>query len=145
MSGDPQYNKDFYAWALHSAKLLRQGKFKEVDVEYMAEELESMGNRDKRELLSELAILIAHLLKWRYQSDRQSNSWKATIKEQRIQVSDLLEESPSLKHELFEKLDHAYEKAVLIAVRETGFPEKVFPGNCPFTLEQCFDREFFPE
>ncbi len=145
MSGDSQYNKDFYAWALHSAKLLRQGKFKEVDVEYMAEELESMGNRDKRELLSRLAILIAHLLKWRYQSDRQSNSWKATIKEQRIQVSDLLEESPSLKYELFEKLDHAYEKAVLIAVRETGFPEKIFPESCPFTLEQCFDREFFPE
>lgn len=145
MKTNPKYNQDFYAWALYSAKLLRQGKFKEIDVEHMAEEIESMGSRDKRELVNGLAVLIAHFLKWQFQADRRSNSWKSTIKEQRIQVNDLLEESPSLKHELVDRWNHAYEKAVLLAAAETGFPEKSFPEQCPFQLKQCIDSEFFPE
>lgn len=104
-----------------------------------------MGKSDKRELINRLAVLMAHLLKWHYPSERRSNSWKSTIKEQRIKVFDLLDDSPSLNHELAEKLNHAYEQATLIATQETGLPENSFPKECPFSLQQCLDRDFFPD
>jgi hypothetical protein len=139
-----EYDKDFYAWTLHNAELIRQGKFSEIDIEHIAEEIESMGKSDKRELVNRLAILIAHLLKWQFQSEKRSNSWKTTIKEQRMKVNDLLEESPSLKHELDLKLAHAYEHSTLIAVRVTGLSEKTFPEKCPFSLNECLRSDFFP-
>lgn len=140
-----EYDRDFYTWALHSAQLLRQGKFSEVDIENVAEEIESMGKRDRRQIISRLAVLIAHLLKWKFQKDKRSNSWESTIKEQRIKVIDLLDESPSLKHELEEKLYHAYEQSTLIATRETGLSPDTFPNKCPFNIEQCLDKKFFPD
>lgn len=140
-----KYESDFYAWAMQSADLLREGRFAELDISHIAEELESMGRSDKRELNSRLAVLIAHLLKWRYQPERRSNSWKYTIKEQRFEVADLLEESPSLKGEMNQHLEHAYEKALLMALKETGFSIDVFPVQCPFSLMQILDFGFFPE
>ena len=50
------YETDFYAWANQQAALLREGKLSAADVENIAEEIESMGRGEKRELLSRLAI-----------------------------------------------------------------------------------------
>ena len=140
-----EYNQDFYAWTIHNAQLLREGKLSEIDIEHIAEEIESMGNGDKRELVSHLAVLIAHLLKWQYQPMRQSKSWMLTIKEQRIKIIQLLKESPSLKHEINSKLEDAYEQAVVKAEIETALDESTFPHDCPFNLDQCLDQRFFPE
>ncbi len=140
-----EYEKDFYSWAIHNAKLLRQGKLSEVDIANVAEEIESMGKRERRELINRFAILIAHLLKWRYQPVRRSKSWECTIKEQRFELTDLLDESPSLKHEIEEQLSHAYKKALLITEKETGFELKTFPKSCPFSLKQVLNQKYFPE
>lgn len=140
-----EYEKDFYAWTIHNAKLLREGKLSEVDIEHVAEEIESMGKGERRELVNRLAVLIAHLLKWKYQAIRRSRSWKLTIKEQRVQLTHLFEESPSLKHEIEPRLKDAYEQAVIIAERETALEEKTFPKTCPFDLKQCLNQNFFPE
>jgi hypothetical protein len=86
-----------------------------------------------------------HLLKWQFQPGRRGNSGKYSIKEQRIKLNDLLADSPSLKHELEAKLAHAYEQAVIIAVKQTSLEEAMFPNPCPYTLAQCFDDQFFPE
>lgn len=139
------YEKDFYAWTLHNAKLLREGKFSEMDIENIAEEIESMGKRERRELINRFAILIAHLLKWEHQPARRSKSWECTIKEQRFELVDLLEESPSLKHEVEEQLAHAYKKALLIAEKETGLEIKNFPKTCPFSLRQVLREDFLPK
>lgn len=143
-SAKTEYDRDFYAWTLHSAELLRHRKFSELDIENMAEEIESMGRRDKRELINRLAVLMAHLLKWTFQPGMRCNSWRCTIKEQRIKVRKLLEESPSLKHELSLKVEEAYEEAVVIAASETGLDESTFPTEFPFTFEQCLDSQFLP-
>lgn len=140
-----EYEKDFYSWTIHNAKLLREGKLSEVDIEHLAEEIEGMGKSEKRELLSRLAVLIAHLLKWRYQPGKRGNSWKYTIKEQRFRLTKLMEESPSLKHELEVRMDEAYEDAFYIALSETGLDEDTFPKTCPFDFKQCLDQHFFPE
>ena len=139
-----EYEKDFYAWTIHNAKLMRERKLSEVDIENVAEEIESMGKRERRELINRFAILIAHLLKWEYQPARRSKSWECTIKEQRFELIDLLEESPSLKHEIEEQLAHAYKKSLLISEKETGFKLKTFPKSCPFSLKQILNQRFFP-
>lgn len=140
-----EYEKDFYAWTVHNAALIREGKFSEVDMEHVAEEIESMGRSEKRELINRLAVLMAHLLKWQFQSERRSRSWEDTIEEQRMSINDLLEDNPSLKHEIDNKVDYAYKHAIFIAARETGFNKTTFPQTCPFTLMQCLDFKFFPK
>ncbi|HLB41270.1 MAG TPA: DUF29 domain-containing protein [Gammaproteobacteria bacterium] len=139
-----EYEKDFYAWAVHNAKLLRTGKLSEVDIEHVAEEIESMGKSEKRELINRLAVLMAHLLKWQHQAAQRSRSWELTIKEQRFELTDLLDESPSLKHELEKQMAHAYRKALLIAEKDTGVEAKNFQKQCPFTFKQILNQHFFP-
>jgi hypothetical protein len=92
-----------------------------------------------------LAILSSHLLKWKFQKERRGKSWLLTVKCQRLQINDLLEESPSLKHQIESKLDRAYIEAKLIASKETGIDIEIFPEICPFTLEECLNDEFFPD
>jgi hypothetical protein len=139
-----QYEQDFYAWTIHSAKLIRAGKFSEIDIEHLAEEIESMGKSEKRELINRFAVLIAHLLKWQFQPGRRSNSWKYTIKEQRLQLIELLEESPSLKHDLEAKVKPIYEHARTIALRDTGLDENSLPTTCPFSIEKSLALNFLP-
>jgi hypothetical protein len=139
------YEKDFYAWAIENAELLRQKKFEEIDIEHIAEEIESMGKNDKRGIISHLRVLIAHLLKWQYQPEFRTNSWKSTIRNARYQIRALLEDSPSLKREIHLKLDRAYKDALNIASDETGMAEEAFPKHCTFSLEQCLHNEFFPD
>ena len=84
------YEQDYHAWAQETAQLIRQGRFLEVDVEHLAEEIEDMGASRERELESRLGVLLAHLLKWRYQPERRGASWEAAIKEQRQRILRLL-------------------------------------------------------
>ncbi len=139
------YEQDFYAWSMQTAALIRQGCWSEIDALNLAEEIETMGRSEKRELINRLAILMMHLLKWQFQSERRSCSWEGTIDEQRQQVHDLLEDSPSLTYELETKLPRAYSLALAAAVRETGLPKTTFPTSCPYTLVQLLAETFLPE
>ena len=139
------YDKDFYEWAMRNADLIRQGNLSEVDLENVAEELEAMGRSQKRELISRLSILIMHLLKWRYQSAKKGESCKKTIIEQRRELSLLIEDSPSLKHEVEESVARAYRLARNDFEDETGISGKNLPASCPYTFDQVTDRSFRPE
>ena len=105
------YQQDYHAWTQHTAELIRQRRFAEIDVEHVAEELEDMGASKERELENRLGILLAHLLKWRYQPERRGVSWEATIKEQRQRVARLLRKNPSLKAALEETHRDAYSES----------------------------------
>ena len=141
----PSYREDYHAWALHNAELLRRGQLSEIDCENIAEELEDMGASKERELESRLGVLLAHLLKWVFQPERRGNSWRATIREQRRRVERVLRKNPSLKAKLDEAFEEAYGDARLIAMRETGMDESVFPEISPFTLEQTLSDAYWPE
>jgi hypothetical protein len=144
MKSDAFYEKDFYGWIYHNIDLLRQGKLTEINTELLIEELESMAKRDRRELISRFMILIAHLLKWQFQPQRRSGSWQASISEQRIQIVEQLEESPSLNNLLVEGILIAYPKAITLAAKETGLPKTMFPKECPYSIEQLLDDDFYP-
>ncbi len=139
------YEQDFYAWLMQNAALLRQGRISEIDVEHIAEELETMGRSERRELLSRLAVLLAHLLKWVYQPNRRSRSWRATIEGQREDLKVLIAESPSLKPELEQRIEEAYRRARIEAEKQTGIKKDYFPETCPFSLEQTLDNAFWPD
>ena len=139
------YDHDFYAWSRQQAELLRAGKLTEADIEHIAEEIDSMGRTEKRELISRLTVLLLQLLKWRYQSGKRGPSWEASIANQRDDIADHLDDNPSLKPLLPQALASAYRKAAREAVAETGLPAATFPEACPWTVEQVLDGGFWPE
>ncbi|MCI4624608.1 MAG: DUF29 domain-containing protein [Candidatus Magnetoovum sp. WYHC-5] len=139
------YERDFYQWAIHNAELLRQGRLTEIDIENIAEEIESMGRSEKKELVSRLRVLIMHLLKWQYQPKRRSKSWKLTINTQRIELNKLLKGSPSLKHNIESIVNEAFEDARLLFEDETGIDKNLLPKTCPYTLEQLKEHDFWIE
>ena len=138
------YDRDFYAWANEQAALLRAGKLSQADIEHIAEEIESMGRTEKRELVSRLTILLLHLLKWQYQPLPQGASWRKTIRIQRHDIADHLDDNPSLKPVIPEAIERAYRKAVDEAELETGMPEGTFPTACLWSFEEMMNPEFWP-
>jgi len=148
-----EYEQDIHQWTKHHIDLLREGRFSEMDVEHLIAELEDMAGRDKRELVSYLVILIAHLLKWQFQlkqlnerwQEFDGRSWRRSIIEQRYRLYKQLKTIPSLKSCLQEAIIEAYPDAIKIAVKETQLPKSTFPSECPYTLEQLLDEDFLPE
>ena len=139
------HDRDFYAWTLQQAALLREGRLSEADIDYIVEELESMGASERRELTNRLAVLMAHLLKWQFQPELRGNSWRNTIEVQRFDVRELLEDNPSLVAKLHERMEKAYPKSLLLVVRETGLSKQMFPARCPFIAQQLLGEDYWPE
>ena len=139
------YEKDFYAWANEQAALLRSGKLAAADIENIAEEIESMGKSEKRELISRLTVLLLHLLKWKYQPGLRGASWEASIQVQRIKLDEHLGDNPSLKPLIQDALTAAYRVGHIEAAAETGLNKTSFPQSCPWTYKQIMDPDFWPE
>lgn len=139
------YEQDFYLWTQITAEQLKENKFNEIDKINLIEEIESMGRSEKRELKSRLIVLLMHLLKWHYQPEKRSESWRSTITEQRICIEGLLEDSPSLKPLLSEVFEDCYQKARLKASDETGIKLNFFPKESPFSLEETLESSYVNE
>ena len=145
---DTLYEADFHAWCLQQAAYLRArarpGANDGLDYENLAEEIDSLGRSDRRELKSRLRVLLCHLLKWRHQRELRGRSWQVTISKQRDVIASLLEESPSLVALSREAVAEVYLKAARDAGQETLLGAGSFPAACPFTEAQVFDLDFLP-
>jgi hypothetical protein len=135
------YDTDYVAWLEEQAAHLRAGRMHALDVNNVAEELESLMKTERRQLRNRLEILILHLLKWDHQPDQRSNRWRATVAEQRRRLRDLLADSPSLRREVEPMCHGVYADAVQGAGIETLLSETVFPQTLPYSVEQIFERE----
>lgn len=140
---DNLYETDFHAWTQQQSELLQIQAWDLLDIANLIEELESLGNKERQELKSCLRVLLGHLLKWQYQPQKRSNSWMATIREQREEVLELLERNPSLKPFLETAVVEAYPKGVHLAVQETNLPYEAFPAICPYFKEQVLASDFW--
>jgi uncharacterized protein DUF29 len=140
-----KYDRDFHAWTTEQAELLRARRLSEADVEHIADEIETLGRGERRELVNRLAVLLPHLLKWAYQPDRRGKSWRLTIEEQRRQLSRHLRDNTSLRAFEDEAMADAYGDAVLRVERETDLPRDLFPWSCHYGFEQATDDGFWPE
>lgn len=138
------YGTDVVAWASEQAALIRAGQLDQLDLEHLAEEVEAMSAKEKRELRNRLAILLQHLLKWQFQPARRSDSWTTTMFEQRLNIHGILEDSPSLSGVLEDRLDSSYRLAVAQAANETGISRHVFPKTCPYPLVRALEDGWLP-
>ena len=122
------YDTDFYAWTQAQAAALRAKKWLALDVDNLAEEIESLGRSDRRAITHQLERLLLHLLKWVYQAGqlpRYGRSWRRSIYQARTAIADLLEESPSLRDYPAQRLALAYQRARQQAAIHAGLP----PGD----------------
>jgi len=138
------YDDDFYEWCIHTAKLLRDGRLEEVDLEHVAEEIEDLGKSQHHALDSRTTVIIQHLLKLRYQPQMRTPSWDQTIITQRVAIEALLDYNPSLRRFLAKLAGAAYNRAVKLAASETGLPRETFPPICPFTTREIFGDDIIP-
>jgi hypothetical protein len=138
------YDIDFYVWTQEQARFLREKAWDRLDQNNLIEEIESLGKQQRQELRNRLGVLLGHLLKWEFQAPMRSKSWFATLREQRREIQELLEDSPSLQPYLPEALPKAYQSGLDLAVRETYLNYKDFPTICPYSLQQILDNNFFP-
>lgn len=140
----PLYDRDLHAWAEEQASHARAGRRAALDLDHIAEELESLGASQRREIRSRLTVLLCHLLKFLHQPHLRTRSWTATIGEQRRGIAVIVEESPSLAGHAAHVLDKAYADAREAAAEETGLPVETFAAECPFSIEQVLDRRWMP-
>lgn len=138
------YEKDYYSWLLATAYLLEEGRFSELDVSNLIDEIESMGKSQKRAIESYLKVLLLHLLKWEYKPSHRSGSWKASIRNSRWGIHKRIKESPSLKNYPKEVIEECYNIARENAADETGLPLETFPEILQLTIENILDQDFLP-
>ena len=143
----PGYDEDFAAWLDAQAALLRDGRFDELDIEHLADEVESVGKSEFRALVSAIELTLFHMMKWDYQPELRSRSWRITIHNQRRAIEKLLEDNPSFKARLQEALADAYAGVPGEIERETTIPLGRLPQVCPYDWEQVMTRahEFDPD
>jgi hypothetical protein len=136
------YEEDGYTWAMEQAALLRARRLDRIDIENIAEEIESLGKSFANELRSRYGTLVMHLLKWQLQPERRSNSWAGTIRRERREIGRHLRQNPGLKSRREELFTDAYDSDD--AVIETNLPPTRFPETCPYALDQVMDPGFWP-
>ena len=141
---NPTYSTDFDTWTNQTAQLLREGRWAEIDTEHLIEEVEDLGKRDRRAVVSQLIRLLLHLLKWQYQPERRSDSWLDSITDARVQIELAFEDSPSLKNYLAEQVDTCYQRAHRQAMQQTGMATSALLTICPYAFSQCLAEDWLP-
>jgi hypothetical protein len=139
------YDTDFYASTQAQVDALRAKDWAAADLEHVIEEIADLGNEQRHAVESHPRILLAHLLKWRYQPQRRRRSWQTSVLNARTEITRRLERNPSLQHTWPEMLAWAYPKARQLAASETGLPREIFPEAYPWTIAQLQDEDFLPE
>lgn len=143
-SNTPAYEEDFVAWLEDQAQHARRGEIDGLDLENIAEELEGMARSDRREIRNRLTVLLAHLLKYWVQPDKRSSRWLGTIAEQRDQIVELIEDSPSLATYPALIVDRYYPAARRNAATQMRLRESAFPQSCPFSIDEILDVAWVP-
>lgn len=139
------YEQDYYLWLKNTAQLLRDDRLSELDKLNLIEELEDMGRSEKRAVKSNLIRVLQHLLKWKYQPGKRSDSWLSTIVEHRQRIILAFEDSPSLKGYYLEVFDKCYQDARKNAATETRLPLTVFPTQSPFNPQDTLNPDYLPD
>jgi len=139
-----RYKDDYYAWVLGQIGLVKAGRFADLDVPNLVDELKALATSKKHAIDSLLTVLLEHLLKWEFQPEHRSNSWRASILEQRLRIGRLISESPSLLRYPAGRMEKEYRIARLRAAGDTGLALNRFPSACPYSAADVLDEQFWP-
>ncbi len=133
------YEQDYGLWAEQMADLIAAGRFGELDIENLVEEVRDLSKRERDRLLSSMRLIVHHLLKWDYQPQKRSRSWQTTIQRERNNILFYLKDSPSLKRYLTDDwLSEVYINARLNAMKETGLD---LPDLCSYSIQDILERD----
>jgi len=133
------YEQDYGLWAEQMADLIAAGRFSELDIENLVEEVRDLSKRERDRLLSSLRLIVHHLLKWDYQPQKRSRSWQGIIQVERLNIDDYLRDSPSLKRYLTDAYAcQVYEIARLDAIIETDLD---MPVVCGYSIADVLERD----
>jgi Domain of unknown function DUF29 len=138
------HDDDFALWSAEQAALIRAGNFDRVDLENVAEEIESLGRSQKHEVRHWLTVLMTHLLKWERQPEHRSRRWASAIRGQRHEIMRQIEDSPSLRSFPAQVFAREYPWTGEKASEETTIYLENFPETCPYSVEQILDPGFLP-
>jgi predicted DNA-binding ribbon-helix-helix protein len=136
----PTADSDFAAWIFDQAAALKEGRFADLDVDELVDEVESLAKRDFKAFTSALRIILLHMLKWDYQPEKRGNSWRRSINAARKAAWAELASSPSFRSRISEATNDAYDAARLKASDETGVFEENFPTACPYEWDDIMFR-----
>lgn len=131
--------RDYYRWAKEQAALIRAGRFAEVDIENVAEEIDDVAKSEMRAFRSNIESILVHVLKWQYQPTRRCRSWELSIIEHRHRVDETILDSASIAAQWDEVVGRAYRLARLRAARETGMPLLNLPEECPYDRKEILE------
>jgi hypothetical protein len=110
-----------------NAELLRSGRFSEIDLEHVAEEIEDLAKRERRSLYNRFVRLLEYLLNWQFQPERRGSSWARTIAEQRQRIQRLLDQNPSFRLALPDLTEKTYQDAAKLVSILTGRQNRISP------------------
>lgn len=137
----PHPDADFAAWIEHQVGALKAGRFDELDIEDLSDEVESLAKRDFKKLRSYIRVILIHMLKWDWQPERRDVSWRKSINESRKRVWSELASSPSFRPRIPEAVEQAFEWARMEAWHETGvFKLEHEPKACPYSWDEIMYR-----
>ncbi|MDG2990107.1 DUF29 domain-containing protein [Candidatus Synechococcus calcipolaris G9] len=139
------YETDTMEWLEATINLLKNRQFEILDLENLIEELEDLGNEKHHRVESLLEQIIRHLLLiefWDMERDHNINHWRSEVIGFRTQLRRRL--TANLRNHLKQHIDSIYQDAFKYVKAKTGFNIE-FPENCPYTLDQLFDTDWFPE
>lgn len=137
----PHPDADFAAWIGQQVEALKAGRFDQLDIDQLADEVESLAKRDFKKLRSALRVILHHMLKWDYQPERRGQSWRQSINDARERVWGELASSPSFRPRVAEAVEEAFPLARLKARAETGvFKLEREPAICPYSWDEIMFR-----
>ncbi len=139
------YEKDFALWSAEQAALIRSGKLDQIDIENIAEEVESLAREERRKIDAHLQATLMQMMRWRYQSEYRCGKWESDLLTYRERILDIVETSPSLASYPAEALPDEYRIARQWSSIETTIPFESLPSDCPFSIEQVLDTSFLPD
>lgn len=147
----PAHDRDYYSWTQEQAALLRARRFDLLDIERLAAAVEDIGRtrNESRDISARLAVVIGFLLRLQVQqkrTDGQTQIWRVTVNSQRHQLARYFYANPELGESPkgAELLAAAWEDGRLLAVRQSGLDDHQFPKDCPFTIAQIIEPDFWP-
>jgi hypothetical protein len=137
------YDTDFAEWSSQTAGMLRAGRLEELDLENVAEEIESLGKSEHAAVRSQIKRLLMHKVKQMIQPERDGTSWRLSIADARQVILDHIKDSPSLRKYLRDNLQRFYRDGVELALIETELTAAAdsVPKECPWSLDALLDGE----
>lgn len=140
------YERDFGAWCAHQAGLLRAGRLQELDLGNLAEEVESMGKRERRSVVSLTQEVLEHLLALQFSpAIEPRRHWEREVRGFRDQIERLLADNASLRAHFDELLEEAW-TAAHRRTRADLANEGVsrLPAACPYAAAQVLSHDWWP-